>query len=49
MNGIAADCLACAELVEPFGIDQLVAGLAFAAVALVPGALVHRILRRRGR
>jgi hypothetical protein len=48
LANIALECTGCTEPVVPAGFDQVVIGLAFALVALIPVGLVHRALRRRG-
>jgi hypothetical protein len=44
-----SECVGCTEAVDPFGPGELVLGFVVVAIAIVPGAAVHRFLRRRGR
>ena len=45
------DCVGpvCGAEVAPSGLDEVAIGLVFSALALAPGVLLHRFLRRRGR
>ena len=46
---VIADCAACGEADVPFGTEQLLAGAFLSVVVLIPLALLHLGLRRRGR
>ncbi|MEX2185086.1 MAG: hypothetical protein WEC14_11625 [Chloroflexota bacterium] len=49
LSGFILDCLGCVPEPVPAGLDQVVIGFLVAAVAIAPGAILHRYLRRRGR
>jgi hypothetical protein len=43
------ECVGCTESMPPSGVGEVVVGLLVTAVFLVPGVLLHRFLRHRGR
>ena len=49
VHTVLSDCLGCQDVVTPSGPDQLLIGAVVAVVAMAPGVLLHRFLRRRSR
>jgi hypothetical protein len=43
------ECVGCTESIPPSGLGEVAVGLLFTAVFLLPGVLLHRFLRHRGR
>jgi len=43
------ECVGCTESIPPSGLAEVAVGLVVTAVFLLPGVLLHRFLRNRGR